>query len=83
MVRRSIQPPPRIRESTMDDIASFLKKERKVKFVKTKKIVLRRIKRTYSKKQKLYVIYLRYGSNHEFQNIRMRWVDIAHITGIH
>ena len=50
MVRRSVQAPPRIRESTMDDIAAFLKKERKEKAVKPKKIVLRRIKRTYSKK---------------------------------
>ena len=76
MVRRSVQAPPRIRESTMDDIAAFLKKERKEKAVKPKKIVLRRIKRTYSKKQKLYVIYLRYGSNFKFENIQMSWVDI-------
>ena len=83
MVRRSVQAPPRIRVSTMDDIASFLKKERKVKAVKPKKIILRRVKRTYSKKQKLYVIYLRYGSNFEFENIQMSWVDISRLTGIH
>ena len=83
MVRRSVQAPPRIRESTMNDIASFLKKERKVKAVKPKKIILRRVKRTYSMKQKLYVIYLRYGSNASFENIQMSWVDISRLTGIH
>ena len=50
MVRRSVQAPPRIRESTLGEIASFLKKERKVKAVQPKKIILRRVKRTYSKK---------------------------------
>ena len=67
----------------MDDIASFLKKERKVKAMKPKKIILRRVKRTYSKKQKLYVIYLRYGSNYDFGNIQMSWVEIGRLTGIH
>ena len=64
------------------EITKFLRRDVKAKRVKHKKIILKRVKRTCSTKQKLYVIYLRYGSTNDYSKVLNRWTDISKITSI-
>ena len=43
---------------------------------------MKRVKRTYSTKQKMYVIYLRYGLITEYSKIAHTWTEIGQITSI-
>ena len=76
-------PEPRVRSRPVNELLTFLSKDRVQKQPPKLKIYrIKRVQRKYSDKYRQLVVFLRYGSLTDFSTLRLRWVDIARRTGI-
>ena len=83
MVKGLPIPMTRVRLSTRIALQDFLRKEKvERKRIKKQRISPRRVYRSYSEKQRLLVVGLRYGSGTDFTQIQRSWVEIERLTKI-
>ena len=83
MVKGLPIPMTRVRLSTRIALQDFLRKEKVEKKRKKKqRLSPKRVYTSYSEKQRLLVVGLRYGSGTDFTQIQRSWVEIEKLTRI-